>query len=228
MPLVPPDIGGTGVPPDAHGPEAHVTNRAKRLRVGVLASGSGTNLQAILDRISSEELDADVVVVISNNSESFALERARKAGIEAIHWSERKAGSPEQFVQGMLSILRTARLGLVVLAGYMKLLPKEVVSAFPGQIINIHPALLPKFGGPGFYGMRVHEAVIAAGEKESGATVHFVDTEYDHGAILMQQTVPVLGDDTPERLRERVLAVEHDLLPAAIAKFAREYWKGNH
>src|SRR3989304_134198 len=100
MTLVPPDIGGTGVPPDAHGPEAHVTNRAKRLRVGVLASGSGTNLQAILDRISSEELDADVVVVISNNSESFALERARKAGIEAIHWSERKAGSPAQLGRG--------------------------------------------------------------------------------------------------------------------------------
>jgi phosphoribosylglycinamide formyltransferase-1 len=218
------DFDGTGGPPVNDGPEAHATSRAKRLRVGVLASGSGTNLQAVLDKISSGELNADIVVAVSNNSDSLALERARKSGIEAVHWSEKKAGSPGQFVQGMLSILRTARVDLVVLAGYMKLLPKEVVSAFPGQIINIHPALLPKFGGPGFYGIRVHEAVIAAGEKESGATVHFVDTEYDHGAILMQQTVPVLRHDTPEQLRERVLAVEHELLPAAIAKFAQEFW----
>ncbi len=107
----------------------------------------------------------------------------------------------------------------------MKLVPHEVVRAFHGRIINIHPALLPKYGGPGFYGMRVHEAVIAAGEKQSGATVHFVDAEYDHGSVLMQREVPVLPDDTPETLRDRVLAVEHELLPAAIAKFAKEFWK---
>ena len=212
---------GTGVPPVNHGPEAHATRPP--LRLAVLASGSGSNLQAILDKIASGELNAKVTVVISNNSDSFALERARKAGVEAVQWSEKKAGSPERFTQRLLDILRQAQADLVVLAGYMKLIPKEVVRAFPGRMINIHPALLPKFGGPGFYGMRVHEAVLAAGEKESGATVHFVDAEYDHGAILMQRAVPVHPDDTPERLRERVLAVEHELLPAAIAKFAKEY-----
>lgn len=196
------------------------------LRLAVLASGSGTNLQAIIDEIASGRLNARVVVVISNNSDSFALERARKVGIRAVHWSEKKAGSTEAFVQGLLEVLRQAQVELIVLAGYMKLVPNEVVSAFPERMINIHPALLPKFGGPGFYGMRVHEAVLAAGEKESGASVHFVDTEYDHGAILMQRRVPVHPDDTPERLRDRVLAIEHELLPAAIAKFEKEHRRG--
>jgi phosphoribosylglycinamide formyltransferase-1 len=216
---------GTGIPPVNFEPEAHVMKRP--LRLGVLASGSGTNLQAILDKTASGELNAGVAVVISNNSDSFALERARKAGVAAVHWSEKKAGSPERFVQGMMDVLRQFQVDLVVLAGYMKLVPVEVVRAFAGRMINIHPALLPKFGGPGFYGMRVHEAVLAAGEKVSGATVHFVDTEYDHGATLMQHSVPVLPDDTPERLRDRVLAVEHELLPAAIAKFEREFHREN-
>jgi phosphoribosylglycinamide formyltransferase 1 len=196
------------------------------LRLAVLASGSGTNLQAILDEIASGRLNAKVVVVISNNSEAFALERARKVGIRAVHWSEKKAGSAEAFVQGLLEVLRQAQAEFIVLAGYMKLVPREVVSAFPGRMINIHPALLPKFGGPGFYGIRVHEAVLAAGDRESGASVHFVDTEYDHGAILMQRTVPVFPDDTPERLRDRVLEAEHELLPAAIAKFEKDYRRG--
>lgn len=195
-----------------------------RLRIAVLASGSGTNLQAVLDGSSSGALAAEVVVVISNNSDSQALVRARNAGITAVHWSEKKAGSPEQFAAGMLEIVQAARADLIVLAGYMKLVPAEVVRAFRGRIINIHPALLPKYGGPGYYGMRVHQAVIAAGEKQSGATVHFVDAEYDHGPILMQREVPVLPNDTPETLRERVLALEHELLPAAIAKFILEHW----
>ncbi|MBI5869193.1 MAG: phosphoribosylglycinamide formyltransferase [candidate division Zixibacteria bacterium] len=196
-----------------------------RLRLAILASGSGTNLQAVLDQIAEGKLAADVAVVISNNSDSQALERARKVGIEAVHWSEKKAGSPAQFSSGLLEMLQHHRIDLVVLAGYMKLVPIEVVRAFHGRIINIHPALLPKYGGPGFYGMRVHEAVIAAGEKQSGATVHFVDAEYDHGSVLMQREVPVLPNDTPATLRDRILAVEHELLPAAIAEFAAKYWQ---
>jgi phosphoribosylglycinamide formyltransferase-1 len=111
---------------------------------------------------------------------------------------------------------------LIVLAGYMKLLPAEVVRDYEGRILNIHPALLPKYGGQGMYGMFVHEAVIAAKDKESGATVHFVDLEYDRGPIFLQRAVPVLPGDTPESLRERVLRLEHELLPEAIAKFAAE------
>jgi phosphoribosylglycinamide formyltransferase-1 len=193
------------------------------LRIGVLASGSGTNLQAILDRCQDGTLNAVVAVVISNNRKAYALERARQAGVEAAHWSEKKAGSPEAFVDGLLDILRLARVDLVVLAGYMKLVPRPVVDAYQGRMLNIHPALLPKFGGKGYYGMRVHEAVLAAGEKESGATVHLVDAEYDRGGVFLQRTVPVLPGDTPESLRDRVLAVEHELFPQAIAKFAKDY-----
>jgi phosphoribosylglycinamide formyltransferase-1 len=199
---------------------------ADLLRVAVLASGSGTNLQSVLDRCENGSLPAIVAVVISNNRDAFALERARKAGVETVHWSETKAGSPGAFADGLLDILRRTSTDLVVLAGYMKLVPPRVVEAYQGRMLNIHPALLPKFGGKGFYGMRVHEAVLAAGETESGATVHFVDAEYDRGPALLQRTVPVLPDDTPETLQARVLAVEHELLPDAIAKFAAEYKRG--
>jgi phosphoribosylglycinamide formyltransferase-1 len=165
--------------------------------------------------------------VISNNRNAVALERARKAGVDAVHWSEKKAGSPEAFTEGLIDTLKRAGTDLVVLAGYMKLVPPQVVAAYSGRMINTHPALLPKFGGKGFYGMRVHEAVLAAGETESGVTVHFVDAEYDHGPVFLQRTVPVLPGDTPESLRTRVLAVEHELLPDAIAKFAVQYKRGS-
>jgi len=192
------------------------------LRVAVLASGSGTNLQAILDRAASGELGAEVVLVVCNNRDAMALERARKAGVTAVHWSETMAGSPERFGEELLGMFRGARVDLVVLAGYMKLVPRMVVEAYQGRMLNIHPALLPQYGGKGFYGMRVHEAVIASGETESGATVHFVDPEYDRGPIYLQRRVPVLPGDTPEMLRDRVLELEHELLPEAVAKFARE------
>jgi len=195
-------------------------HNSEPLRIGVLVSGTGTNLQAILDRIAEGRLEAAVVLVVSNNSTSGALERAQKAGIKAVHWSEKGAGSVERFAEELIAMLKAAGVELVVLAGYMKLVPETVVAAFPGRMINIHPALLPKFGGKGYYGTRVHEAVLEAGETESGATVHFVDKEYDRGPILMQRKIPVRPEDTPETLRARVLAVEHELLPDAIAHFA--------
>lgn len=201
---------------------------AEPLRVAVLASGSGTDLQSILDRCADGSLNARVVVVISNNRNALALERAQKAGVEAVHWSETKTGSGLAFADGLLGILERAKTDLVVLAGYMKLVPPKVVDAYHGRMFNIHPALLPKFGGKGFYGMRVHEAVLASGDAESGATVHFVDTEYDQGPVFLQRTVPVMPDDTPESLRERVLALEHELLPDAIAKFAAEHQHGSN
>jgi phosphoribosylglycinamide formyltransferase-1 len=125
-------------------------------------------------------------------------------------------------VEGLLKILRESKVELVVLAGYMKLLPEDVVREYSGRILNIHPALLPKYGGQGMYDIFVHEAVIAAKDTESGATIHFVDAEYDRGPVFLQRSVPVLPDDTPESLRERVLKLEHELLPEAIAKFAAE------
>jgi phosphoribosylglycinamide formyltransferase 1 len=192
------------------------------LRIAVLASGNGSNFQAIVDRIASGQLDARVMVLICNNRNAFVLERARQAGIRAEHWSETLAGSRQAFVEGLLRILKECKVELIVLAGYMKLLPEEVVREYQGRILNIHPALLPKFGGQGMYGMFVHEAVIAAKEAESGATVHFVDTEYDRGPIYLQRKVAVLPEDTPELLRERVLKAEHELLPEAVAKFAAE------
>jgi phosphoribosylglycinamide formyltransferase-1 len=202
--------------PDPQGPET-------LLRVAVLASGSGSNLQAIIDRCAAGAIPAQVVLVMSNNSGAFALERARQAGIAAVHWSGKKAGSPEAFVDGLLAMLRQAQVDLIVLAGYMKLVPPAIIEAYAGRILNIHPALLPKFGGSGLYGIHVHEAVLAAREAESGATVHLVDAQYDHGAILLQRRVPVHPDDTPETLRDRVLAIEHEILPEAIGRFAREH-----
>lgn len=192
------------------------------IRIAVLASGSGTNFQAIVDKIASGQLNARVMVLICNNRNAFVLERARQVGIRAEHWSETLAGSRKEFVEGLLRTLRESKVELIVLAGYMKLLPEEVVREYHGRILNIHPALLPKFGGQGMYGMFVHEAVIAARETESGATIHFVDAEYDRGPVFLQRTVPVLPNDTPESLRERVLKLEHELLPEAIAKFAAE------
>jgi phosphoribosylglycinamide formyltransferase-1 len=192
------------------------------LRIAVLASGSGTNFQAIVDKIASGQLNARIMALICNNRNAYVLERARQAGIRAEHWSETLAGSRQVFVEGLLRVLRESKVELVVLAGYMKLLPAEVVHEYQGRILNIHPALLPKFGGQGMYGMFVHEAVISAKETESGATIHFVDAEYDRGPIFLQRRVPVLPGDTPESLRERVLKVEHELLPEAIAKFAAE------
>ncbi len=192
------------------------------LRIAVLASGSGSNFQAIVDKIASGKLNARVMVLICNNRNAFVLERARQAGIRAEHWSETLAGSRPEFVKGLLRMFKESKVELIVLAGYLKLLPEEVVHEYSNRILNIHPALLPKFGGQGMYGIFVHEAVIAAKETESGATVHFVDTEYDRGPIFLQRSVPVHPGDTPEALRERVLLAEHELLPEAIAKFAAE------
>jgi folate-dependent phosphoribosylglycinamide formyltransferase PurN len=156
-----------------------------------------------------------VVLVACNVAGAGALTRAERAGVAT--WLIRDPADGA----ALLSALRGHRVDLVVLAGYLKLVPVEVVGAFSGRMLNIHPALLPSFGGKGMYGMRVHEAVLASGAAVSGATVHLVNAEYDRGPILAQWPVPVLPEDTPERLRERVLAVEHRLLPAVVLAAAR-------
>lgn len=194
----------------------------KKIKLAVLASGGGTNLQAIIDKIESGELSAEIKVVISNNSKAFALERARKHNIKALHLSHKMFETQDEFNENLLKILKENETELVVLAGYMKILSPKVIRAYKNRIINIHPALLPHFGGEGMYGIHVHEAVIKAGVKVTGVSVHLVDEIYDHGAIIMQRCVPVEDSDTPESLAERVLKVEHQLYSEAIQLFAEE------
>ncbi|MBD3169558.1 MAG: phosphoribosylglycinamide formyltransferase [candidate division Zixibacteria bacterium] len=189
------------------------------LKLGVLVSGRGSDLQSIIDAIESGDLNARITVVISNNPSAYGLERARKYNIPAVVHSS-KDYSKNAFRERFLEILKSYDVELVVLAGYLKKIPDTVIDNYPRRIINIHPALLPKFGGKGFYGMRVHKAVLQSGEKESGVTVHFVDNKYDHGEIIYQQKVPIKEDDTPETLSERVLAVEHQVLPRVIGMIA--------
>lgn len=168
-------------------------------------------MQAIIDACKEGRLQAEPRVVISNNSQSGALERARREGIPAYHLSGRTHPDPRKLNAAILAALQQWEAEVICLAGYMKRLDAAVLSAYRGRILNIHPALLPKFGGRGLYGRAVHEAVLAAGEKESGATVHLVDEEYDHGPVLAQRRVAVMADDDADVLAERVLQQEHIL-----------------
>jgi len=191
-----------------------------KLRLGILASHGGTNLQSIIDSCEAARIPAEVVVVISNNGQSGALERARKHRIDAVHLSNKHYPDNEDLDEAIVKVLREHEVDLVCLAGYMKKRGPKFLSAFKNRILNIHPALLPKFGGKGFYGMRVHEAVLAAEEKESDVTVHIVDEKYDHGSILAQKRVPVLPDDAPETLAARILVEEHKIYSEVIGKIA--------
>ena len=182
------------------------------MNLGFFASGRGTNMQAVIDACNSGLLAAKPCVVISNNSTSEALARARQAGIPAYHFSSKTHPDPAQLDQVILAGLQQHRVDLVVLAGYMKRLGEKTLSAYQGRVINIHPALLPKYGGEGMYGAHVHAAVIAAGDQETGVTIHLVDREYDHGDILAQTRLPVLKGDTAVTLAERVLVREHTFL----------------
>ncbi len=189
-------------------------------RLGALASGGGTNLQAIMDRCASGDLLARMAVVISNNSGSGALERARRAGVPACHLSGRTHPDPQALDRAIADVFQSYGVDLVVLGGYMKKLGPVTLQAYPNRILNIHPALLPAFGGKGMYGLRVHHAVIESGAWISGVTVHLADEDYDHGPIVAQEAVRVDPDDTPESLAARVLEVEHRLYSEVIRLFA--------
>jgi formyltetrahydrofolate-dependent phosphoribosylglycinamide formyltransferase len=183
-----------------------------RARIAVLASGGGSNLGALLDHYAAlaERRRGDVVLVASDRASAGALERARAAGIAAHHVAAHADGD------AIVALLRSHRVDLVVLAGYLRLVPRAVVVAFRGRILNVHPALLPAFGGAGMYGARVHQAVIDGGARITGATVHFVDDQYDRGAIVAQWPVPVFEEDDATTLAARVLAVEHALYPRIV------------
>jgi phosphoribosylglycinamide formyltransferase-1 len=182
------------------------------VRVAVLASGGGTNLQSLLDHLGPGA-PAQVVRVLSNRPDAGALERARRAGVATAVL--RDPTDPAELLAALTDV------DFVVLAGYLKLVPPAVVARFRHRMINIHPALLPAFGGPGMYGQRVHAAVLASGARRSGATVHYVDEHYDRGPIIAQRAVPVEPQDTPDALAARVLAVEHELLPEVVLELAR-------
>ena len=182
------------------------------MRLAVLASHGGSLLQAVLDAQASRRLAIDVVTVISNNSKSRALQRAREAGVTALHLSSKHHSDPGDLDQALCDALTIARADWVLLAGYMRPLGKRTMEQFQGRIINVHPSLLPKYGGQGYYGRYVHEAVLAAGDTQSGATVHQVEGGYDSGPIMAQVTVAVTPGDTVDSLQDRVQQAERKLL----------------
>ena len=191
------------------------------LRVGVMVSGGGTNLQAILDAVDAGEItNAEIAVVISNNPGAYALERAKKHGVEALCISPKDYESRDAFNEAFLAKVDEYHLDLIVLAGFLVKIPAAMIEKYEHKIINIHPSLIPKYCGKGFYGKRVHKAVLEGGEKESGATVHFVDEGVDTGEIILQEKVPVLEGDTPDELAARVLKVEHRILAEGLNQVA--------
>jgi phosphoribosylglycinamide formyltransferase-1 len=183
-------------------------------RLAVLVSGSGRSLENLAEHAARGELGAELALVISSSPKALALERAARLAIPALVLAPREHADPGALSRAVFAEVERARADLVVLAGYLHLLP--IPESWRGRVLNIHPALLPKFGGKGFYGERVHRAVLAAGERESGCTVHYVTDEYDSGPPLLQLRVPVLPDDTPETLAARVFEAEKRALPAAI------------
>lgn len=191
------------------------------IRIAVFISGGGSNLQSLINASKAGKLSGEIVLVISNNDNAYGLERARKAGIDTFVYKVRNYSSKDEAHGDLLEMLDSYNVEYIALAGYLKLLPVPLIQKYCNKITNIHPALLPKYGGKGMYGHHVHEAVLASRETESGATVHLVDEIYDHGRILLQKKVPVKSDDTPDTLAARVLKVEHEIYPEALDKLIK-------
>ncbi len=194
------------------------------LKMAVLVSGGGTNLQAIIDSIESGKVtNAEIAVVISNNKNAYALERAKKHGIDAKCISPKSFENRQLFNEALLAEIQSYNVDLVVLAGCLVVIPEIMVKAYPNKIINIHPALIPSFCGTGFYGLKVHEGVLERGVKVTGATVHFVDEGTDTGPIILQKAVEVCQGDTPEVLQRRVMEqAEWEIMPRAIDLIAND------
>lgn len=193
------------------------------MRIAILASHEGSTLQAVIDACSAQKINATVALVISNNSSSGALRRAALANVQNQHISSKTHGNDNGADYAMLKACQDQQIDLILLLGYMKKLGPQTLAAFSGKILNTHPALLPKFGGQGFFGRKVHEAVIAAGEVESGASVHFVDTDYDTGPILAQVKVAVSPTDNAQTLEMRVKDAEKALLVTTLKELATQH-----
>ena len=187
-----------------------------KTRLAAFCSGTGSNFQSLYHAINERGLPAEFALCLSNRSECGAIFFAEQHGIPTLHLSEKQYDTHEEFASAMLKALQEHAVEYILLAGYLRKVPESVINAYAYKILNIHPALLPRFGGHGMYGINVHKAVLEAGEKESGATVHYVDAEYDKGPILLQRKVPVEPGDTPESLASRVLKCEHRLYPDAL------------
>ncbi len=185
----------------------------------VLASGWGSNLSSIIHSRKTGKISSDIVLVISNNSASNALNIARENQIPAVHLSAKQFGSDEEYANRFFELLKQYKIDMIILAGYMKMIPVRIVREYKNRILNIHPALIPSFCGKGLYGLKVHEDVLEYGAKVTGVTIHIVDENYDTGPIVLQRTIPVNDNDTAETLQKRVLEVEHEIYPEAIKLF---------
>lgn len=191
-------------------------------RLAVMVSGGGTDLQSVIDGVQSGKIPGKIAVVISSRPGVYALERAKKAGIPGVVICKKDYTDEQAFFDANLGALREYGAEGVILAGYLSILGKQMIEAYPNKIINIHPSLIPSFCGKGYYGLRVHQAVLDYGAKVSGATVHFVDEGADTGPIILQRAVSVLPEDTAESLQQRILEVEHEILPEAVALFCAD------
>lgn len=189
-----------------------------KVKIAMMVSGGGTNMQSVIDEIEKGNIHGEIKVVISSNPKAYALERAKLHKIEAVYIGKENCQSAEEIKDRILKVLEEKEIDLIVLAGYMSILDKTIIGRYKNRIMNIHPSLIPSFCGKGFYGKRVHQAALDYGVKITGATVHFVDEGIDTGKIIAQEAVSIKEDDTADSLAERVLEVEHKLLPLAIQK----------
>lgn len=188
-------------------------------RIAVLISGGGTNLQSVIDACENNIVNAEVVGVISNKKNAYGLKRAQNHNIDSVYIGKGNYPNVDNRGRQLISVLNEMNVDLIVLAGYLEILHKDFFKEFEGRVLNIHPSLIPKYAGKGFYGMNVHEAVIKNNEKYSGATVHFVDEEVDTGQIVMQEAIKINVNETAESLQKRVLKIEHKILIASIKKY---------
>lgn len=188
----------------------------------IFASGSGTNFQSIIDAVADGRIDAKITGLITNRDNIQSIDRAQRAGIPVAVIKPGEYSATESFSEALLNKLSDWNPDLIVLAGYLAMIPKQVISTYKNRMINIHPSLLPKYGGKGYFGKHVHKAVLSAGDSESGCSVHYVTEDYDTGPVIAQKRVPVLNGDTPERLAARILKEEHRLLPDIINQILTE------
>lgn len=191
----------------------------KNVKIAVMISGGGTNLQSLIDEVHNKSIGGEIVLVVSNREDAYGLTRAKINGIKSIVINRKQYKSNSEYEQSLINTLEEAKIELIVLAGYLAFVPIEVIKKYENRIINIHPSLIPSFCGKGFYGEKVHQEVINRGVKITGATVHFVNEEMDGGPIIIQKDVKVDFDDTVESLQKKVLKVEHEILPLAVRLF---------
>lgn len=195
---------------------------SNQINVAIFASGGGSNFQALLNKQKEELLHVNFALMVGNNSKALSFRRAKDNDIPTLHISPSHYEDQDEYIERLMDELEFRDIDLIVLAGYMKKIPLPIVKKFENAIINIHPGILPGFGGKGMYGINVHEAVLEYGSKISGITIHFVDGVYDHGPVILQKTVAVMDDDTPESLAKRVLILEHENYWRAIEAFAQK------